>query len=79
MILLIFDLQVGDLILHTISGQEKSKIAFQDGHHGSRLGFPIGTSFAIFESFGLSVQEKKQNRFQDDGHGGHLEFPIRKI
>ena len=27
----------------------KQKIDFQDGHHGSHLGFPIGTILAIFD------------------------------
>ena len=62
------------------------KIDFQDGHHGSHLGFPIGTILSnfdlqcflpCFKSFGLSVQEKKQKiNFQD---GCHLGFPIGKI
>ena len=30
------------------SGKE-AKTDFQDGHHGDHLGFPIGTSLAIFE------------------------------
>ena len=28
---------------------EEVKIDFQDGHHGSHLGFPIGTILAIFD------------------------------
>ena len=29
--------------------EKKQKIDFQDGCHGSHLGFPIGTIFAIFD------------------------------
>ena len=67
-------------------------IDFQDGCHGSHLGFPIGKILAIFiykspqcflaslESNGLSVQEKKRKiDFQDGHHGGQLEFLIGMI
>ena len=69
--------------------EKKRKIDFQDGGHGSHLGFLISMILAIFdlqvtlmlpsklESIGLSVQEKKRKLdFQDGGHGGHLGFPI---
>ena len=72
--------------------EKKRKIDFQDGGHGSHLGFPISTILAIFdlqvtlmlpsklESVGLSVQEKKRKiNFQDGYHGGHLGFPIGMI
>ena len=62
------------------------KIDFQDGCHGSHLGFTIGTILAIFvlpvtpmlstsfKSIGLLVQEKKLKiHFQD---GRHLRFAI---
>ena len=68
---------------------EETKIDFQDGCHGSHLGFPIKMTLAIFdlqvtrcfqpsfESIGLSVQEKKRKiDFQD---GRHLGFPVRTI
>ena len=29
--------------------EKKQKIYFQDGRHGSHLGFPIGTILAIFD------------------------------
>ena len=69
--------------------EKKQKIDFQDGCHGSHLGFPVGMIFATFDlqvtlmlpsKFGgnwLSVQEKKRKiDFQD---GGHLGFPISMI
>ena len=72
--------------------EEKPKIDFQVGRHGSHLGFTIGMILAIliykspgcflpsFESFGFSVQEKKRKiDFQDSRHGGHLGFQIRTI
>ena len=71
--------------------EKKRKIDFQDGSHGSHLGFPIGTILAIFdlqlprcflaslESIGLLVQEKRKIDFQDGGHGGHFGFPIGTI
>ena len=62
------------------------KIDFQDGCHGSHLGFTIVTILAIFvlpvtpmlstsfKSIGLLVQEKKLKiHFQD---GCHLRFAI---
>ena len=64
--------------------EKKRKIDFQDGGHGSHLGFLIGMILAIFDlqvtpmlpsKFGvncLSVQEKRKIDFQD---GGHLGFP----
>ena len=68
------------------------KIDFQDGRHGSHLGFPKGTNFAIFDlqvtpmlpsKFQVkwpSVQEKKQKiDFQDGRHSGHFVFPIGVI
>ena len=54
--------------------KRNEKIFFQDGHHGSHLGFPIAKILAVFDlqvlpsfkSIGLSVQEKKQKiDFQD--------------
>ena len=32
-----------------LSAQKKQKIDFQDGHHGSHLGFPIGMILDIFD------------------------------
>ena len=55
MILAIFDLQVTQMLPTSfestgLSVQEKKrKIDFQDGHHGGHLGFPIGTTLAIFD------------------------------
>ena len=59
-----------------LSVQEKQKIDYQDGCHGSRLGFPIGTILAIFylqvtpmlpTRFGvnwlLGTGEEAKNRF----------------
>ena len=72
-------------------GEKKQKIDFQDGGHGSYLGFPIGMIFAIINlqvnpmlsKFGVNwpfVQEKKQTiEFQESGHGRHLGFPIGMI
>ena len=54
-VLAIFDLQVTLMLPTTfestgLSVQEKKrKIPFQDGGHGSHLGFPIGTILAIFD------------------------------
>ena len=54
MILANFDLQV-TLMLPSKFGvnwpfeEKKRKIDFQDGGHGSHLGFPIGTILAIFD------------------------------
>ena len=71
--------------------EKKPERDFQDGHHGSHLGFPIGTIPAIFdhkstwcflpsfESIGLSVQKKQKIDFQDGHHGRHLGFPIGTI
>ena len=72
--------------------EKKQKIDFQDGCHGSHLGFPIGTILAIFDlqvtpmlptRFGvnwlLESGEEAKNRFQDGHHGGHLGFPICMI
>ena len=72
--------------------EKKRKIDFQDGGHGSHLGFPIGTILDIliyklpqyviasFESVGFSVQGKKRIiNFQDGSHGGHLRLPIGTI
>ena len=72
-ILAIFDLHVTPMLPSKfgLSVQEKKqKIDFQDGCHGSHLGFPIGMILAIFdlqvtpmlptslELFGFWVQEK---------------------
>ena len=64
--------------------EKKQKIDFQDGCHGSHLGFLIGTILAIFDlqvtPIGFWVQEKKRKiDFQDGGHGGHPGFPIGMI
>ena len=69
--------------------EKKQKIDFQDGCHGSHLGFPIGTILAIFDlqvipmlptmfrvNWLLGSQEKRKIDFQD---GGHLGFPIGMI
>ena len=74
------------------SSGEEAKIDFQDGCHGSHLGFPISTILAICDlqvilmlpsNFGVNwplVQEKRQKiDFQDGSHGGHLGFPIGTI
>ena len=73
--------------------EKKRKIDFQDGRHCSRLGFPIGTIYAIFhlqvtamlptqfrDNFGHPVQEKKRKiDFQDGRHGGYLGIMIGTI
>ena len=65
--------------------EKKRKKDFQDGHHGSHLGFPISMILATFdlpslESIGLLAQEKKRKiDFQDGRHDGHLRFPIGTI
>ena len=69
--------------------EKKRKIDFQDGCHGGHLGFPIGTSLAIFDlqvtpmlpsKFGVNWPfgsgEEAKNRFSRWLHGGHLGFPI---
>ena len=75
-----------------LSVQKKRKIDFQDGRHGSYLGFLISKIlvFLIYKSprcflpslksISLSVQEKKRKiGFQDGCHGSHLGFPIGTI
>ena len=70
----------------------KAKIDFQDGGHGSHLGFPIGMILAFFYlkvilmlpgKFGVNWPfgsgEREKIDFQDGGHGGHLGFPIGTI
>ena len=42
-----------------LSVQEKRKIDFQDGGHGSHLGFPIGTILAIFDLQDTSMLPSK--------------------
>ena len=72
--------------------EKKRKINFQDGVHGSHLGFPIGTILATFDlqvtlmlptKFGVNWPfgsgEEAKNRYQDGGHGGHLGFHIGTI
>ena len=74
--------------------EKKQEIDFQDGCHGSHLGFPIGMILVIFDlqvtpmlpsKFGvnwpfISVQEKKWKiDFQDGHHGSHLGFLIGTI
>ena len=71
-----------------VSGEE-AKIDFQDGGHGSHIGFPIRTILAIFYlqatrcflpsfmSIGLLVQKKKLK--VDCKHGVHLGFLIGTI
>ena len=72
--------------------EKKQKIDFQDGCHGSHLGFPIGTILAIFDlhvtpmlpnKFGVnwpfSSEKKRKLDFQNARHGGHLGFPIGTI
>ena len=72
--------------------EKKQKIDFQDGRHGSHLGFPIGTILAIFDlqvtpmlpsKFGVNWSfgsgDMRKIDFQDGGHGGHLGFPIGTI
>ena len=54
MILAIFDLQVTQCFLASLESiglsvqEKKRKTDFQDGCHGGHLGFPIGTTLAIF-------------------------------
>ena len=68
------------------------KIDFQDGGHGSHLGFPIGMILAIFDlqitpmlpsNFGVNWHfgsgEEAKKDFQDGGNSGHLGFPISTI
>ena len=76
-----------------LSVQEKKfKTDFQDGGHGSHLGFQTGMILAIFElqvtpilltkfqSIYLSVQEKEfKMDFQEGGGGSHLGFLIKMI
>ena len=71
--------------------EKKQKIDFQDGCHGSHLGFLIGTILAIFDlqvtpmlptMFAVNWllgSEEAKNSFQDGCHGGHLGFPIGMI
>ena len=72
--------------------QKKRKIDFQDGHHGSHLGFPIGTILAIADlqvtpmlpikfraSWPFGSAEEAKIDFQDGSHGGHLGYLIRTI
>ena len=72
--------------------EKKQKIDFQDGCHGSHLGFPIGMILAIFDlqvtpmlpsKFGVnwpfSSGEEAKNRFSRWPYGGHLGFPISTI
>ena len=92
MILVISDLQIA-LILPTKFQlafrfkEKKFKKDFQDGGHGSHLGFWISMILAIFDLQAtpifpskfpvnwLSVQEKKfKIDFQDGSHGCHLIF-----
>ena len=61
--------------------EEEGKIDFQDGR---QLGFPIGTSLAIFISTShpnASYQFSNQLAlwFRKISHGGHLGFPIQTI
>ena len=53
MILALFDLQVTPTKFKINkpfgSGEEVKKIDFQDGRHGSHLGFPIGIILATFD------------------------------
>ena len=70
----------------------KRKIDFQDGGHGSLLGFPIGTILAIFDlqvtpmlptkfrvNWHLGLEKKRKIDFQDSHHGSHLRFTIGTI
>ena len=47
-------------VVNWISVQKKRKIDFQDGGHGSHLGYPIGTILAIFD---LQVTPMLPTRF----------------
>ena len=38
--------------------EEKQKLDFQDGHHGSHHGFPIGRNLAIFIQVTLMLRTK---------------------
>ena len=65
--------------------RRSEKIYFQDGGHGSHLGFPIGMILAIFY---LQVTPIVPIKFrvnwpfdsaEDGGHGSYLGFPIGPI
>ena len=80
-LLAIFDLQVTSMLptkfqVNGLSVQKKRNNDFQDGRHGSHLGFPIRTTLAIFDlpvtqmlptkfwvSWPLGSGEKVKNRF----------------
>ena len=47
--------------------EKKQKIDFQDGGHGSHLGFPIGTSLAIFY---LQVTPMLPTKYRVNCHRG---------
>ena len=74
MILAIFDLQSLKCFLASLESigltvqEKKQKIDFQDGCHGSHIGFPIGTIFAIF---GLQVIPMLPSKF-----GGNWPFGL---
>ena len=72
--------------------EKKRKIDFQDSHHGSHPGSPIGTILAIFDlqvtpmlpikfpvNWPFGSGEEAKIDFQDSGHGNHLGFPIGTI
>ena len=63
--------------------EEMSFEEFQDGHHGSRLGYWNGTILAILNlyvapmppvKFRLKLWEMSFEEFQDGHHGGHLGY-----
>ena len=63
-------------------------MGFQDGGHGSHLGFPIGTILATFDLQVAPILPTKVRvdwpfgsgkDFQDGCHGFHLGFPIGMI
>ena len=59
------------------SGEEAKKNDFQDGGHGSHLGFLNGTSLAIFD---LQVTPLLPTMFQlTFRHGRHVGFPTGTI
>ena len=68
------------------------EIDFQDGNHGSPLGFSIRTILAVFDlqvtlilpikyqvNWPFISGEAAQNSFQGGGHGSHLVFQIGMI
>ena len=75
--------KVFNITLHSFLGQKKRKIDFQDGPHGSHLGFQIGMILAIFD---LQVTSMLPTKFQvswkqkiDFQDGSHLGLPLGTI